>query len=31
MAEIDKTGNYNDDIDAQLKAALEKFKQTQSW
>ncbi|MGM0481019.1 MAG: F0F1 ATP synthase subunit alpha [Pseudomonadota bacterium] len=31
MAEIDKTGNYNDDIDAQLKAALEKFKQTQTW
>ncbi|MEC7642944.1 MAG: F0F1 ATP synthase subunit alpha, partial [Pseudomonadota bacterium] len=31
MAEIDKTGNYNDDIDSQLKAALEKFKQTQSW
>ncbi|WP_417437414.1 F0F1 ATP synthase subunit alpha [Idiomarina abyssalis] len=31
MAEIDKTGNYNDDIDAQLKAALEKFKKTQSW
>ncbi len=31
MAEINNTGNYNDDIDAQLKAALEKFKQTQSW
>ncbi|MDV6316530.1 F0F1 ATP synthase subunit alpha [Idiomarina sp. HP20-50] len=31
MAEIDKTGNYNDDIDSQLKAALEKFKQTQTW
>jgi F-type H+-transporting ATPase subunit alpha len=31
MAEIDRTGNYNDDIDSQLKAALEKFKQTQSW
>ncbi|EKE83339.1 F0F1 ATP synthase subunit alpha [Idiomarina xiamenensis] len=31
MAEINKTGNYNDDIETKLKAALEKFKQTQSW
>lgn len=31
MADIDKTGNFNDDIDATLKDALTKFKKTQSW
>ena len=31
MATINSTGNYNDDIDGQLAAALEKFKATQTW
>ncbi|MGX5915312.1 F0F1 ATP synthase subunit alpha [Aliidiomarina sp. Khilg15.8] len=31
MATINETGNYNDDIDGQLKAAVEKFKSTQVW
>lgn len=31
MATINSTGNYNDDIDAQLAAAIEKFKATQTW
>lgn len=31
MATINETGNYNDEIDGQLKAAVEKFKSTQTW
>ena len=31
MAEIDKTGNYNDQIESTFKAAIEKFKATQTW
>ena len=31
MATINSTGNYNDDIDKQLGAAIEKFKATQTW
>lgn len=31
MADINKTGNYNDQIEATLKAAIEKFKATQTW
>ncbi len=31
MADIDNTGNYNDDIEAKLHEALKTFKQTQTW
>jgi len=31
MATIDETGDYNDEIEGQLKALLESFKQTQTW
>ncbi len=31
MAQINETGDYNDDIEGQFKAALEKFTSTQSW
>lgn len=31
MNEINNTGNFNDDIDAQLKSAVEDFKKTGSW
>jgi F-type H+-transporting ATPase subunit alpha len=31
MADIDKTGNYNDDIEAKLHEGLKSFKKTQSW
>jgi F-type H+-transporting ATPase subunit alpha len=31
LEQIGPDGNYNDDIIAGLKAALEKFKTTQSW
>ncbi len=31
MAEINETGNYNDDIANGIKAALEEFKSTQTW
>ncbi|HET8816713.1 MAG TPA: F0F1 ATP synthase subunit alpha [Pseudidiomarina sp.] len=31
MADIDKTGNYNDDIEAKLHEGLKTFKKTQSW
>jgi F-type H+-transporting ATPase subunit alpha len=31
MAKINETGDFDDDIEAQFKAALEKFKATQSW
>lgn len=31
MKTIDETGNYNDSIAADLKAAVEKFKATQTW
>jgi F-type H+-transporting ATPase subunit alpha len=31
MDVIDKTGNYNDDIESQLKGAFDTFKATQSW
>ena len=28
---INETGDYNDDIEASIKAALEKFKETGTW
>jgi len=31
LAEINEKGDYNDDIAAQFKAALDKFKSTQTW
>ena len=31
MADIDKTGNYNDQIESTFKAAIDKFKATQTW
>nr|WP_136250714.1 F0F1 ATP synthase subunit alpha [Ningiella ruwaisensis] len=31
MDTINETGNYNDDIEAQLKEAFDKFKATQTW
>ena len=31
MANIDTTGNYNDEIQSNLKDAIEKFKATQTW
>ncbi|PCJ24275.1 MAG: F0F1 ATP synthase subunit alpha [SAR86 cluster bacterium] len=31
IKQIDETGEYNDDIAAQFKAAIDKFKSTQSW
>ncbi|MBC3766657.1 F0F1 ATP synthase subunit alpha [Neptunicella marina] len=31
MKTINSTGNYNDDIESSLKAALDKFKETQTW
>lgn len=31
MADLNKTGNFNDQIDATIKGAIEKFKATQSW
>ncbi|KZY54543.1 F0F1 ATP synthase subunit alpha, partial [Pseudoalteromonas shioyasakiensis] len=31
MAQINETGNYNAEIEAQLKELLEKFKSTQTW
>ena len=31
MDRINTTGDYDDDIEAQFKAALEQFKATQSW
>ncbi|MFP6827257.1 MAG: F0F1 ATP synthase subunit alpha [Pseudohongiellaceae bacterium] len=31
MDKINNSGDYNDDIEAQLKVALEQFKATQSW
>ena len=31
MAKINEKGDFNDDIDAQLKAGIEKFKATQTW
>jgi F-type H+-transporting ATPase subunit alpha len=31
MKQINKTGDYNSDIAAQLKAALENFVSTQTW
>lgn len=31
MAKINETGDFDDDIEAQFKAALENFKATQSW
>jgi F-type H+-transporting ATPase subunit alpha len=31
MASINESGDYNEDIEGQFKAALEKFKSTQSW
>ncbi|MBV57199.1 MAG: F0F1 ATP synthase subunit alpha [Gammaproteobacteria bacterium] len=31
MDKINNSGNYNDDIEAQFKVALEQFKATQSW
>ncbi len=31
MAKINEKGDFNDDIDGQLKAGIEKFKATQTW
>jgi F-type H+-transporting ATPase subunit alpha len=31
MATINETGNFNDDIAAQMKTAIESFKKTGSW
>ncbi|MDA1370852.1 MAG: F0F1 ATP synthase subunit alpha [Proteobacteria bacterium] len=31
LARINETGDYNDDIEAQFKVAIDKFKLTQSW
>jgi F-type H+-transporting ATPase subunit alpha len=31
MADLNKTGNYNDQIEATIKGAIEKFKATQTW
>ena len=31
LAQINETGDYSDDIEGQFKAAIEKFKATQSW
>jgi len=31
MVNINQTGDFNDDIDAQIKTAIEKFKTTQTW
>jgi len=31
LSHINETGDYNDDIEGQFKAAIEKFKATQSW
>jgi F-type H+-transporting ATPase subunit alpha len=31
MADINKTGNYNDEIAGTFKSAIEKFKATQTW
>lgn len=31
LAQINETGDYNDDISGQFKAAIDKFKSTQSW
>jgi len=28
---INETGNYNDDIEQQIHAAITKFKETQTW
>lgn len=31
LAQINESGDYNDDIEGQFKAAIDKFKSTQSW
>jgi F-type H+-transporting ATPase subunit alpha len=31
MDTINQSGNYNDDIESQLKEAFDNFKSTQSW
>lgn len=31
MAEINQSGNFNNDIEAKLKGLVETFKATQSW
>jgi F-type H+-transporting ATPase subunit alpha len=31
MDTINETGNYNDDVEAQLKEAFDTFKSTQTW
>jgi len=31
MADLNKTGNFNDQIEATIKGAIEKFKATQTW
>ena len=31
MADLNKSGNYNDQIEATIKGAIEKFKATQTW
>ena len=31
MNEVSESGAYNDDIEATIKSAIEKFKETQTW
>ncbi len=31
LAKVNETGDWNDDIEGQFKAAIDKFKQTQTW
>jgi len=31
LANINETGDWNDDIEAKFKSGLDKFKQTQTW
>ncbi|MDP6654248.1 MAG: hypothetical protein QGF90_19405, partial [Gammaproteobacteria bacterium] len=31
LARINETGDYDDDIEAQFKAAIDKLKETQTW
>jgi len=31
MSSVAASGNYNDEIDASFKAAIETFKNTQTW
>jgi F-type H+-transporting ATPase subunit alpha len=31
LAKVNETGDWNDDIEGQFKAAIDKFKATQTW